>query len=907
MSTATPITKPPRTKPRHRWRRRFLWCVGIALGARLGLALAMPWLVNFGASFVGCTATYRSATLSLLGLSLHLEDLEVRDAAAPADEAPLLVAQEITADVSTWQLLHGQLAVVDAALSGCSLHVVRNADGSLRLPAAMLPPPAAATEPAEPAAPPANAATTEVLPPFELPLRIASARVSGLQIHCRDETSTPARDFAATIDVDVADVGRPDGPMHLTVRAESPGLLDQLHLQANATTSRDHLELQWQLTVRGVHLTELPLPRGTLDPLGKVRDGDLDVGGSVTVERAPDSGSLAGLTGEVLHTLQLDATERLRVRASLGPLQRTGEHFAAPLTAELHCPDLIDHLVLQQGEVRFAPAQADLSGTLAGRGLTLRSLAPMLKELGITLADGGLEIGAQLAATVPLQSGSQLAARLQDVVVRHREERLDLALLHLTGVQADATGATIDRIEITGPNVHFRREPDGALAIAGIRLHPAPASSRAPVTLPAPTPAAGPTICPAVRIKHIDWHDGAVHFTDAMLPGSPSLAVADLQIEAEELAFGIDQAPGRATASLSLPGNVTSLRAQLRVQPNAHGAAGDLQLDATGITAKGLVPWLHSAGIEPVFTNGSLGVAISGEVTIADGAVAAAGRVANLRLQDAGAVLLSVRNVELQGLRSDATGLDLGTARLDEPHLVVEQWPEGRLRLAGLQFGPAPASSAAPAANSPPAAEPTNPAPAMAAGALRTGPMSLQSAQITFRDRRAEPRDLQLGVSAELGPFRGDGTRTTFLANLRLDQAVETLELRGEFQATAAGLQLEANVEGKGLHGDQLSPLLPPNLRSTLSNGSLQAQLSLMTRTLANATAFDLTAQQITLRDRDEELLAIDRVELHAPSLGPLLLHIASLQVDGVRAIAAQTPEGLAVPGFPHPAYANRR
>jgi hypothetical protein len=900
MTNTTPAPDGTRVKPRRRWRRRLLWCVAIAFGGRLVLALAMPWLVDFGAGMIGCTASYRSATLSLLGLSLHLEDLEVRDA-TDSTARPLLVAQELTADLSTWQLLHGEIVVVDAAVSACTVDLVRNADGSLRLPAAMLPKASATQEPAAPPTPPANdlaatdAAATQELPSFALPLTIASARLHDLKIRCHDESFTPARDFEAIVDVDVADVGRPEGPGHLTIRAQSPGLLDQLHLQASATTTRDHLELQWQLTVRGVHLTELPLPADALTPIAPARDANLDFGGSLAADRAPDRGSLASLTGEVHSTLQLDAIERLRMRASIGPLQRTGEHFAAPLTAELYCPDLIDQLYLQQGQVRLAPGQADVSATLKGKGLTLRRLQPMLKELGITIEDGGVDLSAQLTATLPMQPTVPFAARLQNVAVRHGDERLELAQIDLGGVQLDGSSATIGSVEITGPSVRLAREPDGTIAVAGIRVHPQPPSTASHATQPSAVPGQNAATCPVVRVKHIDWHDGSVHFTDSTLPGSPSLELADLRISAEELAFGIDQPPGHASVTLRLPDNVESLRADLHVQPNANGAAGDLTIDATGITAKGLAPWLRGAGIEPMLQSGSLGVAISGQVQVADGAIEASGRIANLRLEDAGVVLMSLRNVELEGLRSDAAGLDLGTLRVDEPHLVVEQWPEGRMRMAGMQFGPTTTS-----ANTPPASQPTEPktATASAPGRLRAGTMTLQGAQFTFRDLRAEPRELQLGIDAELGRQNGDGTPTTFRANLRMDQAIESLALSGELQPTPDGIRLQANVDGKGLHGDGLAIVLPANIRSTLSDGSLLAQLSLTTHTRENTTALDLLAEQIALRDRNEELLAIDRLELHAPSLGPALIHIATLQVHGVRAIAAQTSDGLAVPGL---------
>ena len=85
------MTTPPK-KPR--WRR---WLVRLLLTTvivRLLLALFLPQLLAFVASFAGVALSMRSASLSLLGLSFHAEDVVMRDTAHP-EAPPLLMAQDL--------------------------------------------------------------------------------------------------------------------------------------------------------------------------------------------------------------------------------------------------------------------------------------------------------------------------------------------------------------------------------------------------------------------------------------------------------------------------------------------------------------------------------------------------------------------------------------------------------------------------------------------------------------------------------------------------------------------------------------------------------------------------------------------------------------------------------------------
>src|SRR5690606_34919124 len=156
-------SKKPSGKKKSRWWWRWSKRLTIAaVCARIVLWLFLEQLANFGAGFAGLSVSWRSASLSITGLSLHIEDLLVRDA---NDESapPLLAAQEVVADLSMRQLLGGQLSVVDAGLAGARVTLHRNADGTLRLPKAWLEP-AAVTLPEPEAEPEDDAPLSFALP-----------------------------------------------------------------------------------------------------------------------------------------------------------------------------------------------------------------------------------------------------------------------------------------------------------------------------------------------------------------------------------------------------------------------------------------------------------------------------------------------------------------------------------------------------------------------------------------------------------------------------------------------------------------------------------------------------------------------------------------------------------------------
>lgn len=879
------MTAPAR--PRRRWRRRLVWCVALAVAARVSLSMLLPWLADLGAGTVGLSIGWRSASLSLLGLSLHLEDVVVADRENPHEPA-LLVAQELTADVSAWQLLHGEFGVVDVALSGCTVQMKRRADGSLSLPRGLQPGPAAPRATPDPEVAPAAPKPLR----FELPFQVASARVHDLRVLMHDEAGATPRDIDLTLDVDVVDLGRRGVPGHLLVRATAPGLFDQLRLQATAAAAENRASLQWQLALNGARLAAFDLPATARAALGDATTAGIELAGSASAEAGPAAGDPVALQAELQAGVLLDAAERLHLRAAAGPAPFAAGRASLPFHAELHCAELVDRLRLADGRLDVAEHHLAAGARLDCSTLTLRQLEPWLAARGIEIAAAGLDATAKFAAELDDEQGTRLGARLEDVVVRHGADQVALPKVELVDVRIGPGAIDVGALRIDGPGLAIAKRADGSLAVAGVSLRPARGAPAGDVAPPPPAPAV-PQPPVAIHLGTFDWRGAEVHFTDETLPGAPALTLTGVTATGADLGFGSERAAGRASFSCRLPGIAETLRADVHVQPRPTGAATEVQCRADGLTARALEPWLAPRGVAPQWRNGALKLSATAEVGFADGGLQLDARVADVRLDDGDEALLGLRSAEVRGLRVSPAGLDLGEVRVDEPLLVVDRGA-ATLVVAGVRLEPPPtASAAAPAPTPPPA-----PAPASGDAALHHGALTVAGAELAWRDHRDGERTVRLGVDVSLGAERGGGAPAPFEVHLRLPDAVPSLVLRGDLLRTGGALRCQGELEASGVRGAGLQPLLPPHVACDLVDGTLAARFAAEVHPADAGVALDLQLDGLRLGDRGEELAAVDRLEVHAPSLGAALVHVEQCRIDGVRASCASVPGGFAAAGL---------
>jgi hypothetical protein len=867
MTTTAPTRRP------RRW-RRWLWRLALgAVVARLLLAVFLPQLIAAGAGFAGLRATMRSASLSLLGVSLRLEDLELRSVDHP-DAPPLLTAQDLVADLSLRQLLRGELLLVDAALGGATITVQRTAAGELLLPKAWT-----ATNASVIAVPPAEPGPIS----FALPLRIGSARLHDVELRWQDLGRTPAIDERCTIDVDARELGHPGHPGQLTVRLHSPRWFDELWLHADAITEAQRLQLDWRAAVRGVRPAGLPLDAELSASLAFADALGADLRGQVTGAIAPASPRQAVFQGELDLDLRGDGTDLLTLHAEAGPSTTTAAGPQLPFRLAMRAPGLVQQLALSGGELQLGPAPS-VRGELRGTGVTLAHLRPLLASRGLELPAGGLR--AQLGFDA--EFGERLSLQLRDLELAHGDERLALAALHVRELQANDTGLAIDSIELQRPQLALQRTAAGGFYCAGITFTPA-AAAPAPAPTQAQAPATAPRL-PRLRLGSLALLDGTFVFTDRTRPEPAVLTLSSCTLRGDALTIGQDAPPGRFTLQARLDDAIEQLQLEATIAAKAQQLVIELQAQATAMTLQSLQPWLQPAGLEPRLANGSLTLVAGTTITESPAGLEVELQLANLRYRAGDELRLGVRAITGTGLRLGTDRFELGSWRIDEPFLDVLRTADGGFELLGLALPPA--APPGPGAPAPDRTAPTEQPEAEPAAALAHGPLRLQGGVVQLRDADAAP--LRLGFDGELEAHADAGPQA-FTAALRLDGAVDRAQLRGTLQQVPVALTGE--LELQGLRGQGLQRFLPPHVRCTLVDGAAQAKLQLQ-RAPFPGTGLQLQLDSVQLRDRDQELVGFDQLRLDAPALGADRIHIAALVGTGLRGQVTFGDDGLHVPGF---------
>lgn len=879
-------TSPP---SRRRWRTWAWRLLLAAVGLRVLLALFLPQVLGLVASMFGLTVTMRSASLSLLGLSLRCEDIVVLAADQP-EARPLLRAQDLVADLSLMHLLVGDLVVVDAALSGASVALQRSADGSWRLPRGWTEqPPVRAAATTSPAKSPVR---------FDSPVSVGSCRLHGVQLHFSDESADPPMAFDAEIDIDIRDLGRRDRPGALALRLHAPAWFDAMWLRAEVTTMSDRLEVTWDSSVRGVRPGALPWPESWREAFAGMPAVAIDWRGNVHGRVRAGAPQQPELTSVVRFAAHGAEVEGLTFTAAAGPWAGGATGDVTPFTCLLLAPGFIDRLHVADGTLQNDGNRLDLRATANVQRATLGRFGRFLAERGITLPATGLD----LSASIEAELGDSISASLHDVEVRGGNETLRLRQVAIHDLRQDGDGLAVDSCDIIGPELDVATTADACLRVAGVRLRPTPPA----VPPPEPPP---PFVLPRLRLGSLRWTELRCTWTDERMSPAESLTLDRVQVRADGLTLGADAPPGRLTAEASIARVADALRLDCTITSVRDRVTVESQLQGSGITMQGAAPWLAKHGLAPNLRAGSLQLLGAATITATKTGPTVDGRLANVAWRDGEEVLLRVRSLDTNGIAWSEDTFDLGRWQIQEPYVAVHRASDGATSLLGLTVLPrpnpappvappvAPPIAATVALTAPPAAAPATMA-SHASGepaALRHGTVVVAGAAVRVQDDRlAAP--IAIGFDATLAPPALADGPTPFTVTMRVDDIVSAVHLQGTL-GWHAGIHLDATLEAKGVRGAGVDRLLPPNVRCTLVDGSLRARAKLVASGEPSAS-LELALDEVRFEDRGENLANLDHLRLHCPVLTAAHVHVGELTANGCRALLTTTGDGLHVPGF---------
>lgn len=890
-------TKSKPKKPRGRWYWRWTRRLAItAVVARLLLWLFLEQLANFGAGFAGLSVSWRSASLSIAGLSLLIEDLEVRDA-NDAEAPALLKAQEVLADLSMRQLLSGQLSVVDASITGARVTVHRDADGTLRLPQQWLEP-AAVELPEEPAE------QTEEPLTFELPCRIASTRLHDLQLDFVDHTTEPATHRTGKLDLDVADVGFPDRNGSAQLRVHAPQLCDELFVHTQIQAGVRVADLTFQAVVRGFRPQRFDLPPDVLDTIENAHVVDVRLAGDVHAEVLASAPRMPALEGKLDFGMALDGVERTTLDVDFGPTDPTASGLVTPLAVVFHADDIVDSLSLQDARLETVDDRTGVTATIAADGLTCARIRPYLEAAGMQLPDGGFD----LRAAADAEFGESMTFHLSRLTIDgDRGRLLSLPKVAVQDLRTVDETLAIERVELAGPQLEIVKLEDGTLQIAGLRFTPPPALAGAPTPAPSEPqdePATEPGPLPKLRLGSFAWSGVDVSYTDHTLPEAATVRLSGLDVKADALAFGEDAPPGRVQLAFAVPGVAQACRGELTLTPRVDGAKAQFDWRTKGITMQALKPWLDAAGIRCELADGELGLLAEADVQLQP-QLRASAQLSNLRLQDGSTRWLSLRALRGEGLQVDAEGVHLGTWTVQDPYVVLHRDAEQRFQACGMTFGGPVAGASAPAPTAPANRrrrlddEATIPQPAAEAEPfhLQHGAITVRGATLAWSDELAPKMDRAIGLELTVGPQAERDAPVDIAASLRISEAQANVNLAANLQRNAERLTASGELTASRLVAAELAAFLPDGVRCTLDDGTVHAAFDANVA-LGGDGAVDASLREVRITDGEAEAAAIDEIVVDIPKLGSDEVHVRRLRVAGVRASFAQTGSELLVPGF---------
>ncbi len=660
------------------------------------------------------------------------------------------------------------------------------------------------------------------------------------------------------------------------------------------------------------------------------------------------------------------------------------------LRTQLSFPDVAGSVELN-GSGRFSSSAASLSLSLAANGIAPDAVTPYLTAAGLTheLEDGALtcSLSADFERTA---ERVQAAVRLKDLIfqdgpTRHAAlDRIEVSGIQIaplesasnptqaqdssTATEAAATQTTtrrlaidIDAIEIVGLESAAARSEDGVLSALGIRVLPNGVSRHDSMTTrisdakeeAAPNPVAATAAnretksgaegaphhreAPRLHVGRIQFAATELAWTDEAVQPAAKLQLVDLELGAADVTVDAVTAASDADAAAQLkggfrlPGAVENftLDGELRGLPQ-HPALS-MTVDADGITAAALQPYLEQAGLASALTAGRLQFSlraaaqpIASEDSDDDAGTAVRLSLEGVRLTDGEAELVAIERLAVEDVVAQRAALRIGNVELVRPRANVERRPDGSIAAAGLILAPPQSSREGPdganrdSALSPTASQASDRTPPQQIAATKTDAASDETAaNVETRSERPEAASIQLErlrVEAARVDWADAVVTPAVDTHVRVDVAVDQLDIgaaspkpgsvdvRVAIADTLDELSLKGNVTlgldeqstqlafvARGLRAGAMAPYLEGSgIDVTLADGQLKADLGAVVgaaadggqRLAAEISAFNFHDQAAP----DSPLLELDSLRVEVARFDPQggFIEVDEVALDGL-------------------------
>lgn len=620
-------------------------------------------------------------------------------------------------------------------------------------------------------------------------------------------------------------------------------------------------------------------------------------------------------------------------------------------------PRVVNSIDLKGTMQPFA-ATRTLDAKLVAQGIRPDAIRGYLDAAGIesTLADGALTCDLRAAVAVLPDGAVRADARLANVRLADAAagELLALATVDVSGLSLDSTGShvRVEAVDVTGPRLSARREADGTIVAAGIRMgRPAPARLPVPAIAPGVAMAASGTAAPPAgsssqpaafspyrfELGRLTWKDVEVQFVDQAVAPATTVRMSKAGVELANIVVDLDPragatAPGEVRAWIAAPGVADRLQIEGSVTPNAGAVTADLKITGQGLRGDLIAPYLKGAGIEPALRNGSLQlrtrVAVSQK---GKDAIAASLAVDMLRYTDGDQELLGLDRLLIDNVAVTPRDVAVTSVQMDKPRALVRRNADGSLTMAGFRFNapttqPSAAILPTPAAGSPSPVRPPLSAAAPAPFVATLDKLRVNDGSFAWADQAVTPAVnavAHANIEVDRFVFGRDAAPALVKIVANLDQTLGHFSAAGTVTTSTTSPAVRLDVAGSGLREGVLGPYLPPGMNVALKDGRFRATLEAgvtphpqggqTAKLIVSAVdyrdgeatepllSFDSARLLVSRADVPGEIIAIDEVSLAGLRTGARKASDGSLHTLGLT-----FPSAAQVPAQPPPAPAAR-
>jgi hypothetical protein len=562
-----------------------------------------------------------------------------------------------------------------------------------------------------------------------------------------------------------------------------------------------------------------------------------------------------------------------------------------PIIGKLRAPRIAETIAIR-GELQPFEQPYGLSVTLDAQQIKPDAIAPYLDLFGLTSTLDNARFSGALAANLRTTEtgGIKAGLNLTDLVLEDATTRLAMPRMRLDEVQIEPANSSIvvNDVEMVGPELSASRESGGVLSGVGLRYQPvASANPIVPTTKPTTQLVSLPAMpkLPRIELKRVKWTGARIELRDGAIEPPRVFTLSDLGANLENIVIDLSERPGEEPAGtingwLSLPGMANRLDVIGTLGRVPNGADLNVTVSGSGLNTSDLAPYLAPLNVEPLLTNGSVGLKLRLNVKVANEKASADISLDDLFLREGDRDLARVKRIAIARIGIEAGALVSRSISVESPSISASRGEDGSLEALGVRLKPAKVKTAAAEIDGPVLPVPYSPI------GICVDELKLTDLNARFDDAAArDPVTLVIKLDASVSKvgLSVPGDPASFEASGSIDGVARRFQATGSVDLDPGGVMVAAHVQASGLTGTAINGYLPAGSIVDLRDATFAVDA------IASLLPVGETGQSLSLAAKDLKLTRGEAVLAYVPvlTLDVPLIDLVKNEID-IRSLAVK-------------------